>query len=158
MSFLLFNCIFSPYARSINLNIETKIQKDVFSTVLFVSETIGKISVSISNIFTLKADVPRKSAEEQSGKAESAAVNDILFLSSFQNKKIDSNVSLYALKIFSKRFIPLKLTGEFRLRTHDDRSIISNFLERMLFYISSKSVYDNVVSYNNINRLFINPS
>lgn len=156
-SFLLFNFIFSPYAKTINISNETKIQKDAFSAVLFVSETIGKISRSITDMFALKSSFAESSSEKKSEKSETATDMNIVFLSQLKNKKTD-NTGASVFKIHLKGIFDSTFAYEPHLRKRVDGGIVSNFLERLLLYISSKNTYDNIAALNNINSLFANPS
>jgi hypothetical protein len=156
VSFLLFNLIFSPHAEPVNLNIETKIQKDAFSAVLFVSETIGKVSMSISNMLALKSDFSKVPQKSESDNPEPVTGKDALFLSQMlQNKKAD-NGSFYISKISSGIFYSA-FSAEPYMRKRKHRDIVSDFLEQLLCYISSKNTCDNIASVNNIN-LFTKPS
>ena len=77
--FLLFNFLFSPYAQSVNLNAETRIQKDVFSAVLFVSETISKISMAVSNKFALKSGVSSSDSQPEPDEKDNSPADGIVF-------------------------------------------------------------------------------
>ncbi len=155
--FLLFNFLFSPYAQSVNLNAETRIQKDVFSAVLFVSETISKISMAVSNKFALKSGVSSSDSQPEPDERDNSPADGIVFFNPVQSKNADC-ANMQLCRTLPKKTFIYPLLQQWRQRKRIDKSIASDFLKCMLFYILSKSAYDGIAFKNGINCLFFKSS
>ena len=155
--FIIFNCVFSSISTNVSsddLSKFSSIQKDVFSAVFFVSNTIEKINFSLtSKIVSNDAAKQSKSNNEES-KTLPCKSNDFIItsvqlqnefskLQNIQNSVlVGQNILLYDYGCLFNEFYNLF------------RNIVAIFVF-FLFFASIKKLYDNILNFN-INR--INPA
>ena len=139
-----FNCIASlPYDK-LNVSEVVDVQKDIFCAVLFVSDTISKISKSFSDKIVPPSQSPNSSPEKKS-KQDTAVVNkDFISLSNEkQSKKGLNDFShhyLYSNEIGRRLIVDKHQEKVF----HVERIVVFYFLILMIFYISSKRPKDEM--------------
>ena len=154
---IILNCVFSPLLMNINsndLSTISDIQKDIFSAVFFVSNTIEKINFSLTS--KIVADKTKTSdSKKEENKSLPCKSNDFIIITSqIQNETMkfqygyDGNVVSYNDLLYDYG----KLSTGFCI-FYDKIFYVSNII--LLFYASIKKLYDNILNLN-INR--INPA
>ncbi len=151
--FIIFNCVFSSISVNIDSNDLSKfssIQKDVFSAVFFVSNTIEKINFSLTSKIVSSNTAKQSKSNNEGNKALPCKSNDFIITSvqiqsefskvqNIQNSVlIGQNILLYNYSCLFTEFYNLF------------RNIVAIFIF-FLFFASIKKLYDNILNFN-INR------
>ena len=151
--FIVFNCVFvsiSTNVSSDDLSKFSSIQKDVFSAVFFVSNTIEKINFSLTSKIVSSDTAKESKSNNEENKALPCKSNDFIITSvqiqsefskvqNIQNSVlVEQNILLYDYGCLFNGFYNLF------------RNIVAVFIF-FLFFASIKKLYDNILNFN-INR------
>ena len=156
---IILNCVFSPLLMNINsndLSTISDIQKDIFSAVFFVSNTIEKINFSLTSKIVV-SNTQNSDSQSKENKNIPCKYNDFIITSSqTQNEflKLQLNQPYNAVSynnlLYDYRFI----INYFYVFYNEIFCLLSIIL---LFYASIKKLYDNIskLNINTINSAFM---
>ncbi|MCR4662815.1 MAG: hypothetical protein K5622_02865 [Endomicrobiaceae bacterium] len=151
--FIIFNCVFSSLSANIDseeLSKFSTVQRDVFSAVFFISNTIEKINFAIVSKTITDTNSKQTGSENENNKTLPCTSNDFIVtclqiqsdLSKTQNTQLSSlighNVLIYTYECLFNSFYNLY------------KNIVSIFII-LLFFSSIKKLYDSYLNFN-INR------
>ncbi|WP_372519283.1 hypothetical protein [Candidatus Ruminimicrobiellum ovillum] len=158
VSFLIiFNCVFSPMLTNITTNdisAFSDVQKDVFSAVFFVSNTIEKINFSLTAKI-IAGDTKTSGSKKEENKSLPCKNNDFIITSSqIQNEAMKLQYGNGGGFVDCRDLLYDYGKPATHLCTfYDEIFYIPGII--LLFYASIKKLYDNILNLN-INR--INPA
>lgn len=142
---MIFNVMFSALKinNQIDFNEVSSIQKDVFSTVFFVSDAVSKISRDIlAKIVTQKAGQPNDNTKSKQPLSNTS--NDYILKPNFDN----SNQVLKFCYEMSFGYLRNLLDLEFYDKHRMYGFVVFYFILMLLFFTSVKNVYDSVNNKN----------
>lgn len=136
------NIIFSSFMMDSNINFTqvSNMQKDVFSTLFFISDVLNKFTLDISGRI-----IPQKNSDanpaQKKDKKQIPVSNDGILQPN--TEKTQSMVKEYNFLIFV--FLPAVLGLIFCGRHRMRRSVVIYFMAMMLFFASAKNTMDSFV-------------
>jgi len=145
VSALVFNIMFSTLKinNQIDFNEVSNIQKDVFSTVFFVSDAVSKISRDIlSKIVAQKNGQPADRKKTKHSVSDTA--NDFVLKPNFEKSNQVLNFFSAVWFAYSVNFKVLEFNDKHRTQGF----VVFYFMLMLLFFTSVKNMYD---SFNNKN-------
>lgn len=148
---LVFNVMFSALKinNQIDFNEVSTIQKDVFSTVFFVSDAVSKISMDIiSKIVAQKTAQPTDSTKSKHPASNTS--NDFVLKPNFEKS---SQILKFFSAVWFGYFVDLKKL-EFSDKHRMQGFVVFYFMIMLLFFTSVKNMYD---SFNNKN-IYLKPA
>lgn len=154
--FIIFNSVFSPLLMNVNSNDLSKfsvIQKDVFSAVFFVSNTIEKINFSLTSKL-IANDNEKQNSQDNKNNTKPYNYNDFIIIA---NSKIQ-NEELKIQALDSAKFVSYALTYvvssiiNLNYNFYENEKIYLCMLLLLMFFLSIKKIYYNNIELN-INRI-----
>lgn len=141
---LFLNCFTFSCGAYVDLNETFNVQKDVFEAVLFVSETIEKISVSVSGIIVSNSVPGAASKAEQNETKDVFPVKEAVLSSPSQYSKHLKNLNL--INIFNRTSAEEKfiLKVKHLLTANAEGRTLFYFLIMMIYFILMKKPDDKI--------------
>ncbi len=152
--FIIFNCVFSSISINIDSNDLSKfssIQKDVFSAVFFVSNTIEKINFSLTSKIVAN-NTENTSSQKDENKALPNKSNDIIIIvSQIQNEILKLQYNQNNKVVFYNNLL-YDFKTELSYCFNDFYDTVFCFIGMIfLFFASIRKLYDVILNFN-INR------
>lgn len=148
--FIIFNIIFSFPAPSLSFKETSQIQKDVFSAILVVSDTINKISKNLSDRFiAADTEAPLQKDEKQQPLNPAVEEKAVVTTQTQNNKTVEKSYTFKSITFYEKEMM-FNDTSPFLNNGH--AVFLCYFLIMMLFFIATKkpgngalrAVYENI--------------
>ena len=152
--FIIFNCVFSSISTNVSsddLSKFSSIQKDVFSAVFFVSNTIEKINFSLTSKIVSSSDTAKQSKSNNEGnKALPCKSNDFIITSVQIQSEFSKVQNIQSSVLIGQNILLYNYSCLFTEFYNLFRNIVAIFIF-FLFFASIKKLYDNILNFN-INR------
>lgn len=151
---IILNCVFSPLLMNINNNVLSTIsdiQKDVFSAVFFVSNTIEKINFTLSSKI-VSTDTTKTDSQKEKNKSLPCGKNDFIITGmQIQNEflKLQLNQSYNIVSYNNLLYEHKRPFNYFYIFYNEIFCLLSVIF---LFFASIKKLYDSILN-TNINRI-----